>query len=51
VAHVPAGAWPSYAQGYSERDNDQYRRWDAVSRDRAAFGRWLAREVFGEVPA
>src|SRR5262249_62411797 len=51
VAHVPGGAWPSYAQGYSDRDNDQYRRWDAVSRDRAAFGRWLVREGFGEVPA
>ncbi|MFC5288243.1 CoA transferase subunit A [Actinokineospora guangxiensis] len=41
VAEVPGGAHPSYAQGYSERDNDEYRRWDAISRDRAAFTAWL----------
>jgi glutaconate CoA-transferase, subunit A len=41
VAEVPGGAHPSYAQGYSERDNDEYRRWDAVSKDRAAFTTWL----------
>jgi glutaconate CoA-transferase, subunit A len=42
VAAVPGGARPSYAQGYYDRDNDAYRAWDAVSRDREAFGRWLA---------
>ncbi len=41
VAPVPGGARPSYAQGYYERDNDAYRAWDAVSRDRSAFGTWL----------
>lgn len=41
VAEVPGGAHPSYAQGYSERDNDEYRRWDAVSRDRNSFAAWL----------
>jgi glutaconate CoA-transferase subunit A len=41
VAHVPRGAHPSYAQGYYDRDNDYYQAWDAISRDRAAFGRWL----------
>jgi glutaconate CoA-transferase subunit A len=41
VAEAPGGAHPSYAQGYSERDNDEYRRWDAISRDRAAFTAWL----------
>jgi len=40
VSVVPGGAWPSYAAGYSVRDNDFYQRWDAVSRDRAAFLRW-----------
>ncbi|WP_258341125.1 CoA transferase subunit A [Saccharopolyspora gregorii] len=44
VAEVPGGAHPSYAQGYSERDNDHYRRWDAISRDRAEFEAWLDRE-------
>jgi glutaconate CoA-transferase subunit A len=41
VAEVPGGAHPSYAQGYSERDNDRYAAWDPVSRDRDAFQRWL----------
>jgi glutaconate CoA-transferase, subunit A len=41
VAHVPDGARPSYALGYSARDNDYYAKWDAISRDREAFGEWL----------
>ncbi len=40
VSVVPGGAWPSYAAGYSVRDNDFYTQWDAVSRDRAAFLAW-----------
>jgi glutaconate CoA-transferase subunit A len=48
VAPVPGGAHPSYALGYSVRDNDFYLAWDAISRDREAFGRWLARHVHGE---
>jgi glutaconate CoA-transferase subunit A len=42
VAVVPGGAHPSYAHGYSTRDNGWYRRWDAVSRSRTEFQRWLA---------
>ena len=34
----PGGAHPSYAQGYSERDNDFYVAWDAIARDRETFG-------------
>src|SRR5207302_678123 len=41
VAQAPGGAHPSYALGYSARDNDYYLAWDAISRDRAAFTRWL----------
>ncbi len=41
VAEVPGGAHPSYAHGYSDRDNAYYRQWDDISRDRAEFGRWL----------
>ena len=41
VAHVPYGAHPSYAIGYSDRDNDYYTSWDMISRDRTAFGQWL----------
>ena len=51
VAAVPGGAHPSYAAGYSERDNDYYLAWDAISRDRAAFTAWLDEVVYGSVPA
>src|SRR6266568_3410699 len=47
VAQVPAGAHPSYALGYSQRDNDYYVAWDAISRDRERFRRWLAGDVLG----
>src|SRR5919107_1826100 len=33
VCVVPNGAWPSYAAGFSVRDNDFYQRWDAIARD------------------
>jgi glutaconate CoA-transferase, subunit A len=41
VAHVPGGAKPSYAQDYYDRDNDAYKAWDAVSRDKQKFDEWL----------
>ena len=41
VAHVPGGAHPSYAAGYSTRDNAFYQDWDAISRDRDGFRRWM----------
>jgi glutaconate CoA-transferase, subunit A len=47
VAEVPDGSHPSYALGYSVRDNDFYQAWDAISRDRERFQRWLADEGFG----
>lgn len=47
VAHCPIGAYPSYAQGHYARDNDFYRRWDAISRERASFGAWMNRHVLG----
>jgi glutaconate CoA-transferase subunit A len=46
VAEVPGGAHPSYALGYSARDNDYYVAWDAIGRDRAAFTRWLDEHVY-----
>ena len=49
VAEVPDGAHPSYAHGYSDRDNAAYRSWDAISRDRQRFTDWLEREVLGTV--
>lgn len=49
VSVVPGGAHPSYAQGYSDRDNDFYVAWDAVSRDREAFRYWLDEHIFAAV--
>ncbi|MCC6506072.1 MAG: 3-oxoadipate CoA-transferase subunit A [Alphaproteobacteria bacterium ADurb.BinA280] len=41
IVHCPLGAWPSYAQGHYDRDNAFYLNWDAVSRDRQKFLRWM----------
>jgi glutaconate CoA-transferase subunit A len=41
VSVVPDGAHPSYALGYSVRDNDYYSTWDAIGRDRGRFAEWL----------
>jgi glutaconate CoA-transferase, subunit A len=46
IAEVPGGAHPSYADGHSDRDNDFYLRWDAISRDRAAFTTWLDTTIY-----
>ena len=45
VAHVPGGAYPSYAQGCYARDNAFYQRWDDIARDRNTFTSWMQRHV------
>jgi glutaconate CoA-transferase subunit A len=45
VAHVPGGAHPSYAAGYSSRDNSFYEAWDDLSRDREEFAAWMREHV------
>src|SRR3954469_12084603 len=45
IAVVPRGAYPSYAHGLTERDNDFYKFWDTVSRDRDAFRAWMDAHV------
>ncbi len=50
VAEVPGGAHPSYALGYSARDNDFYLAWDEISRDRVTFSAWLDEHVYGARP-
>ena len=47
VVHEPYGAHPSYAQGYYDRDNEFYLRWDEVGRDEAAVQSWLEEWVWG----
>jgi glutaconate CoA-transferase, subunit A len=41
VSVVPGGAHPSYAAGCYERDNRFYLEWDAISRERERFERWM----------
>ncbi|GAA1757149.1 CoA transferase subunit A [Luedemannella helvata] len=45
VAVAPNGAHPSYAHGYSTRDNDFYVAWDDISRDRDRFTAWMETHV------
>src|SRR3954453_5919595 len=51
VAAAPGGSRPSYAHGITERDNDFYREWDAISRDRERFTAWMDEHVLHEVGA
>jgi glutaconate CoA-transferase, subunit A len=45
VAEAPRGAYPSYAHSYYDRDNDFYKAWDAIARDRDAFTAWMEEHV------
>jgi glutaconate CoA-transferase subunit A len=47
VVVEPWGAHPSYAQGYYDRDNDFYVRWEGISRDVRALGAYLDEFVHG----
>ena len=49
VAVAPGGSQPSYSLGITARDNDFYRFWDEVSRDRAAFTEWMHEHVMDGV--
>lgn len=48
VCEAPAGSWPSYSLGLTERDNDFYREWDRLSRDREEFAAWMAEHVLNK---
>ena len=45
VAEAPGGSQPSYSLGVTQRDNDFYRLWDTVSRDRQRFTDWMEENV------
>jgi glutaconate CoA-transferase subunit A len=47
IAVVPQGAHPSYAMGYSTRDNAFYTAWDQISRDRETFASWVEEHILG----
>jgi glutaconate CoA-transferase, subunit A len=45
IAHVPNGTFPSYAQDYSQRNNDFYQAWENISRERTTFQGWMEENV------
>jgi glutaconate CoA-transferase, subunit A len=45
VAEAPRGSQPSYSLGITERDNDFYRFWDGLSRDRDEFTAWMGEHI------
>jgi glutaconate CoA-transferase subunit A len=47
VVHEPWGCHPSYAQGYYDRDNDFYVKWEDISRDPATYKNYLDAFVYG----
>ncbi|HEY7347207.1 MAG TPA: CoA-transferase [Ktedonobacterales bacterium] len=46
VVCEPFGAYPSYVQGYYDRDNEFYLKWDAISRDQERVQAWLDEWVY-----
>ena len=50
IAHVPGGAYPSYAHGYYKRANDFYIAWDKISRERDTFLAWIKDNVLDKGP-
>jgi len=47
VCEVPHACHPSYAQGYYDRDNEFYLKWDKVSESPEAVKTWLDEWVYG----
>jgi glutaconate CoA-transferase subunit A len=47
VCYVPGAAHPSYAQGYYDRDNDFYLKWDKISENPEQVKDYLDEWVYG----
>jgi len=47
VVEQPFACHPSFAQGYYDRDNAFYLRWDAIAKDQSALEAWLGEWVYG----
>lgn len=45
VAQAPGGSRPSYSLDITDRDNDFYKFWDKMSRDRDQFTAWMKTNV------
>ena len=48
VSEAPRGSRPSYSLGIVERDNEFYKFWDELSRDRDAFTAWMGENILRE---
>lgn len=47
VCHIPFACHPSYAQGYYDRDNEFYLKWDKISENADSVSAWLDEWVHG----
>ena len=47
VVHEPWGCHPSYVQGFYDRDNDFYVKWEDISREETSYQDYLSEFVFG----
>ncbi len=47
VVHEPWCAHPSYTQGYYDRDNDFYVRWDEITKEHESTVAWMKDWVYG----
>ncbi len=47
VCHTPFASHPSYTQGFYDRDNDFYLKWDEISKSKESVQRYLDEWVFG----
>ena len=50
VVAVPGGAFPSYAQGYYPRNNNFYKQWDDIAKERDSFMGWMKANVLDKGP-
>jgi glutaconate CoA-transferase subunit A len=50
VVAVPGGAFPSYAQGYYPRNNNFYKQWDEIAKERDSFHAWMKANVLDKGP-
>jgi glutaconate CoA-transferase, subunit A len=48
VSEARGGSRPSYSLGITDRDNDFYKFWDKLSRDREAFVGWMNEHVLDQ---
>jgi glutaconate CoA-transferase subunit A len=46
VVEQPFACHPSFAQGYYDRDNAFYLRWDAIAKDQSSLEAWLGEWVY-----